>query len=291
MSRPLRTAAVVCAVAAIPVAVAIAEPARKATLGPAASTFKWQGSGSGILAVQDVMDAVGCTPGIHDCDDTLIKVEAVGTLTVKTSGGGPAAIDTDLQLFASDEAGVPGTQLKESAAATPTTEEAVSADVDPGYYIARIDYAIGTGAVDGEATFEPAAAAPGGADSGTPAAANPAPSSKVSQSSKAKSKSLKGFKGSAKDDGSVAKVEIGLLQLGSGGKCKQLTASGSFATVSGRCTEPTVFLAAKGTTSWTFKLRKPLKKGKYLLFARATDDKGLTEQGFGSGNRRAFTVK
>jgi hypothetical protein len=292
-NRALRVLSLALPTSLLVVAVALAEPARNTTMGPGATTYKWDASGSGILGVQDLMDAVGCQPGIHECDDTLIKVDVPGVLTVKTVDGDPTVLDTDLQLFLSDESGAPGTQLKESAAPTPTSVEAVSAEVDPGYYIARVDYAVGQGSVPGEATFEPVAAAPPTEGGGAPpSATNAPPSSKVSVSKKIKSKSLKTLKGTAKDDGSVAKVEIGVLQMLKGGKCKQLSSSGSFRTVSGaRCTEPTAFLAAKGTKSWSYKLKKRFPKGRYVVFSRATDDKGSAEQGFGASNKRSFTVR
>ncbi len=204
-------------------AVAFAEPARTGTVSAASPTFKWTGTGSGILATQDAMDAAGCTPGIHDCDDTLLKVETAGQLTVKTSSTDPAASDTDLQLFESDESGKEGKQLQEAAKPTPDPNEQVSAAVEPGYYIARIDYAIAAnGSVDGEATLEPdPTAGVGGEVTGAPAANRP-PSAAIKAP---RGKKIKSFSGTATDDGTVAKVAIGLLQLGSGGKCKVLTSA------------------------------------------------------------------
>ena len=144
MHRIVKTiGAVAVASALLPASSALAEPARSVTLSEAATVAEWDSTGSGILATQDVMDAAGCQPGIHDCDDTLIHVTAPGTLQIQTSGD---AIDSDLQLFTSNEKGEVGEELGESAAPDPTPNEAVGAAVEPGWYIARIDYAISTGA-------------------------------------------------------------------------------------------------------------------------------------------------
>src|SRR3954468_2337561 len=137
-----------------------AAPARKVTLNKNVLTAKWDGTGSGILATQTTMDRAGCQPAVHDCDDTLIKLDVPGFLTVHTSSTDPKAIDTDLQLFYSDADGTIGDQIAESAAADPTPDETVASDLDAGYYIARIDYAIAPqGDVHADATFEPATSA------------------------------------------------------------------------------------------------------------------------------------
>ena len=36
------------------------------------------------------------------------------------------------------------------------------------------------------------------------------------------------------------------------------------------------FLAAKGTAKWSYKLKKKLKKGTYLVLVRASDDGGAS---------------
>jgi hypothetical protein len=43
---------------------------------------------------------------------------------------------------------------------------------------------------------------------------------------------------------------------------------------------------------WKFMLKHPLVPGRYVVFSRAIDDKGLAESSFSSraGNRRAFRV-
>ena len=139
-------------------AVASADPI---TLSPTKLTASWEGTGSGLLATQDAMDRAGCTPGVHECVDQLIKLDAPGTLTVHSSSDDPKAVDTDLQLFLSDETGAVGDELGESAQADPTPDETVGGSLDAGYYVVRIDYAIALqGTVKADASFEPDATTP-----------------------------------------------------------------------------------------------------------------------------------
>jgi hypothetical protein len=293
MPRKSVITVLLAAVAAISVAaIALAEPANKVKLGGGTYSAKWEGTGSGSLATQDAMDAAGCQPGLHECYDTLIEVTEPGTLGVKTSNSeDPAckstACDTDLQIFQSDASGEPKKELQESAAATPTSEEAVSVRVTtPGFYLARIDYAIcASCTVPAEATLKPTGVVtpPG---TGVPGDAVPAVTAK-----KPGSKKVKTFSGTASDDKGIAKVHVGIIQLGKKGKCKDVKANGKLKAHKGQCTQPGAWIAAKGTTAWSLKLKKPLKKGKYVLFARATDTAGQTQGGYGPANRKAFKVK
>jgi hypothetical protein len=90
---------------------------------------------------------------------------------------------------------------------------------------------------------------------------------------KAKSKSFKSISGTAADNSAVTKVEIAVVK-GKGSSCQSMTSSGKF--TKAKCSAPK-FLAAKGTTKWSYKLKKKLKKGTYLVFVRATDDGGATQ--------------
>lgn len=55
---------------------------------------------------------------------------------------------------------------------------------------------------------------------------------------------------------------------------------------------PRRWLAAKGTARWSFKLKKNLAPGRYVVFARAVDSEGLAQSTFSrsAGNRYAFRV-
>jgi len=93
---------------------------------------------------------------------------------------------------------------------------------------------------------------------------------------------LKGFHGTASDpDGTVSKVQVALVRLRSGGK------AGTSAVV-----RPKKWQTAKGTAKWALKLKHPLAPGRYVVFSRAIDDKGLAESVFSrrDHNRIAFRV-
>jgi hypothetical protein len=288
MLRLLAATALVCALPAS----AGAAPARNGNLSAASPNYAWDGAvASGIAATADIHDALPCQAPVETCDETLIKIDEPGNLAVKIVGQGPGAVDLDLYVYVSDESGKPGKFMKSSTGAT--AEEQTTAEIEEaGYYLVQVTYATAFQAgYKGTSTFEalPAATppAPAGGTGGTPANVAPktaisAPKGKVSRSK------LKGFRGTASDDSAISKVQIGLVQV-RGDTCKALTAKGTFAKLA-KCTAPPL-LAAKGTKSWTFKLRKPLPKGTYVLYARATDDKGLAEGGYGPQNKVSFTVR
>jgi hypothetical protein len=117
---------------------------------------------------------------------------------------------------------------------------------------------------------------------------------------------LKGFAGTASDpDGDALKVQIALVKLvpgaagasrGSASTCSVLkNGRGSFKQVrvrrGRRC--PQRWLAVKGATKWSFRLRHHLPSGRYVVYARAVDSVGLAETTFSrkAGNRYAFRVR
>ncbi len=271
--------------------VALGEPARSTELGGGKPlTYTWQATGSGSLALSDAYNAVGCQPGIHDCDDTLILANESGSITVKTSSTDPAAADSDLVIYNSDASGEPGTELQSSGGTT--AEETVTTRVVAGkYYLVRIDFAISAnGVVDGEATLKPSLT--GGGPTGPsgptgPGGADQPPTVAIAKPKKGKVKSISG---TAADDKGITKVEVGFLTR-KGKKCYQLTSTKGKRKKVKKCVQPTKFFAAKGTTAWSLKLRKPLKKGKWTAFARATDTAGQTQGGYGKTNRRTFKAK
>jgi hypothetical protein len=55
---------------------------------------------------------------------------------------------------------------------------------------------------------------------------------------------------------------------------------------------PQVWLTAKGTSKWSFKLKGVLPPGKYVVYARAVDGAGLAETSFSRmlRNRYGFRV-
>lgn len=117
---------------------------------------------------------------------------------------------------------------------------------------------------------------------------------------------LKGFSGTASDpDGNgVQKVQIALVKRARGGvkakasaaarlRCFALSAKQRFKPTKAKRNQcPQVWLTAKGTSKWSFKLKGTLPPGKYVVYARAVDGKGSAEASFSRklGNRYGFRV-
>jgi hypothetical protein len=268
-------AALALACVALVAAPALAAPDRNATVSAAAPAYAWDGGPVTGTPVNDV-----------DTDDTLLTVGTPGSLTVKTAAPDDTSVDIDLYLYRSNAAGdAVGDPIK--MAETGSAEETITAKVGEGKYLIRVSGFVAVeGAFKGTATLTPDT---GGAV--TPAGATDTPpEASISKVAKAASaKKLKRFTGTARDDVSVARVGVALVSV-KGGKCSQLTPSGKFAPVA-KCEAPTKFLRAKGTTTWSFQLHKALKKGSYVLFARATDGTGQVQNGFGPASRKAFKVR
>jgi hypothetical protein len=95
--------------------------------------------------------------------------------------------------------------------------------------------------------------------------------------------------GIAHDDHQVVRVEVGVVKKRRN-RCRELLASGKFSKAR-RCRRPRSFLLAKGTTKWSFKLRTKLKRGYYVVYARAIDNSGRQQTSFGTKSRRPFRVR
>ena len=107
------------------------------------------------------------------------------------------------------------------------------------------------------------------------------------------------FTGTATDpDGDLASVRIALVRVGRGVKallaqnqpkgCAALASSGrlrTFKATKGRCI-PKTFLRATGTASWSYKLKRRLPAGSYVLYVQAIDRSGLA-----GGGLRRFRVR
>jgi hypothetical protein len=262
-------------VAALTVAVsgtAQAAPARTGQLSASATSYKWAGPvGFGVVTFSGMAGLPGCgTPLIHDCDYTLLHVTTPGKVTVKSSAASsPTTIDIALAVFASDASGTQG-KPKASADSTGGSNEAnetlaFTSDAPDAYWLVQAEYldVIG-GGYDGEATLKPGE----GIEPATVA-----PTVKITSPKKSVKKSkFKSISGTAADDTAVSKVEVAVV-TGKGSSCKSMTSKGSFAKT--KCASPS-FLAAKGTTKWSLKLKKKLKKGTYVVLVKATDDTGNT---------------
>lgn len=108
-----------------------------------------------------------------------------------------------------------------------------------------------------------------------------------------KAKKLKSFSGTATGDG-ITKVELALVKADSKllkkkKRCLQLSSKkGKFSktrAVKKKC-PPSKWLAATGTTSWSYKLKKVLPAGKYALYVRATGTAGVQS----TPTKKSFTL-
>lgn len=99
----------------------------------------------------------------------------------------------------------------------------------------------------------------------------------------------------------LARIELAVLRTAKGAgaaaaRCRWLT--GPRATfsgarpVKGRCATPR-WLRAKGTSAWTYRLRRALPPGRYVLYVRATSAGGFRESSFSGADRNLvrFTVR
>jgi hypothetical protein len=149
----------------------------------------------------------------------------------------------------------------------------------------------------GDQTFTTAANPP------PPPGGNDEPHSRIkSPHGSIKSKKFKSIKGTASDSDGVKRVEVAVVGFTRGvhvaakkrGTCLLLRSNGKLkrtkADKRNRCTKR-IFLKAKGTTSWTFKLKKKLPKGSYVIFSRAIDKTGKLETHFSSSRGNRVTIK
>jgi hypothetical protein len=272
----LRVLALTFAFAALPAAGAQAAD-YSATLGGATLKYEWDG-GPGVSVIGDsTLDVVAdCGPG-HDCDNLLVKTDEAGTLQVGIAGTSDGNLDTDIYLYESNASGEPGKLLGAGESFSP--DDAVSTRSKAGaYYLAVISYRTALAATyKGTATLKPSAP-PAAA---VPPAADQPPSVALG---KLATRKVRRFSGTAGDDKGVAKVDLALMKK-SGRKCQALGSKGKFGKA-GSC-DALVWLTAKGTTKWSFTLRKALKKGSYIVAARAIDSAGASSQALS----RAFRAR
>jgi hypothetical protein len=276
MRRPLLAVAVTAAIAGAIAIPALAAPDRSATLTATSTAYEWDGG-----------PVTGTPAGDEsDNDDTLLTVETGGSLKVETSEADDTTLDIDLYLYRANAAGEPqGDAIK--MAETTSADETVTATVTEGKYLVRVTGFVALqGFFKGKATLTPDTG-------GTPQPAGPTdtpPEAAIGRLAKSgKASRYRKFQGTARDDVSVARVDVALVKV-KDGKCTQMTSPGKFAKLA-KCDAPTKFLRAKGTTAWSYKLTKELKKGSYVLFARATDGAGHVQGGFGPASKKAFKVK
>lgn len=135
-----------------------------------------------------------------------------------------------------------------------------------------------------------------------PSASSGAPTASITSPSKGRlsRKKLKRFAGTAGPAGKVAKVEIALHKIDKRllkqKRCLWLKNDrAAFRKVKarkGKCSSPR-FLKARGTTTWSFPLKRNLAKGTYELFVRVTlvDGRRNTTFKAAQGNYRKFSLR
>jgi hypothetical protein len=204
MHKSIALLTAVAALAAAPSA--MAAPDREGKVSAASPAFNWDGGpgtsiganveGAGGVSVGNL---VGCFEGIADCEDTLIKVETAGTLTVTTDVESTDD-ELDLYLYPTNAAGEFDNQAEDMAAgggAGTTGDEKIVAKVKPGYYMAHVKFFLAQGSTyKGAAVLSgfsapapaPAAVVPNATTPAPAPAAQPAPSSSSKPAAKKPSK-------------------------------------------------------------------------------------------------------
>ncbi len=261
--------------------VALAAPDREISLSAAQPMTTWDGG-----------PVTGVDAARADDDDTLLKLADDGNLAVTTSEASGNAVDLDLYVYRANAAGEPqGDALVAGEEFSP--DESVSVrNLKAGtpYLIRVVGYVAAGATYKGTAKLTPIAGGPGGPSGPTGPGGTtdltPIAAFKGLPRS-AKAKKFRKLKGTATDDQGVTRVEVALV-LSKGKKCKQL--KGKKFVALKKCTGPTSFGTAKGTTKWSFKLPK-LKKGKYTAFARAVDSAGQRQAGYTKANKKSFKLK
>jgi hypothetical protein len=282
-----RAAAFAVAASAVMASPAAAEPDFKFALTRSVTHVNWDGTSTPFAS--NVSNQTGdptCGKSFSDyCDQALFFVSAPGVIKWK---GTPANSSTDIDyyLYASDPNGSRGRQIMVDGAEPGVVENVSVTGTDPAFYLLVVNFFFVFGdSYKGEATFEPEPQSGGGGD------VNALPSSTVKRpASPARASRLKSFSGTAADDGRVAKVEVALVRRAGSKTCTALQRDGRFKRVD-KCSPPARWLRASGTARWSFKLRRRLARGRYVLYSRATDDAGQQEARFTRANHRTFTVR
>ena len=304
MTRFRTIALLTALVAALAAATALAEPDRRQSMTAGGPAFTWQsGPLSGTFSTTDVYENVPCDAPGNDCDDTLLLLSTVGGATAQGSvaidGPNGSGNDLDLFVYKSDENGEPGAFVKSSAGGT--ADEQVTFEVDPGYYLVRVYAATGAAMtykgvanviarpLPAEVDYGRDPADPSDTGStGAPGATRANNVAPITTARALRNSQSRRLSGTARDrDGRVAYVDIALVRVLSR-SCRGLTPTGAFRRLR-KCSAPQ-FLRAKGTRSWHYNLRNRLPKGTYILYARATDNFGRRDAGFGKRNRVRFRI-
>jgi hypothetical protein len=273
--------------------------------------YKWDGGPvTGVTTISNVNDVTPCDVPGKDCDDTLLNT-APGQVTVHINSSDANAPDLDLYVYRSDDQGTEGKFVRSSTGAT-AEEKVTFKAVSGGYFLVRVIPATATaGTYQGDATELPLPPTPTGGDYGTdpnvPGGGSPgdggsggtggggtgggAPGDDLAPAAKVRhpANGFRSLSGTASDpDGKVAYVDVALVRV-AGTHCRALRPGGRLKPIK-KCTAPP-FVRARGTTAWTLPLTRRLPRGAYVIYARATDNQGRGEDGFGPANRVRVSIR
>ena len=119
-----------------------------ATLGATAPSFAWNGGPGNGTAVStpaggiSIYGELGCRDGLSDCEDILCKIQDAGKLPVSVNADDDSTDAIDVYLYESNEAGEidEDAELTDAQGATEKSDETLSWQVKPGYYLARVSF-------------------------------------------------------------------------------------------------------------------------------------------------------
>jgi CSLREA domain-containing protein len=230
----------------------------------------------------DLFASPTCDPSFYGEGQTFLK-----TLNVTTDQNGTATFSTAL----------PG-NVSAGQVITATATDSVAKNTSEFSLCRTVTAASTTAPGSGQA----AGGSAGGSGSTATQKANGEPDSNIGKIAKRADK-LKAFSGTASDpENQLAAVEIAVLSTSGGARatakrvkrCLNLQGNGRLkrkkAGKGGRC-GPTNFLRAKRTTKWSYKLKHRLKRGNYVIYARAVDKAGGKETKFSKADRNRLAFK
>ena len=209
---------------------------------------------------------------------------ALPRLTAATPGTGARGTTIDVTLTGADTAFAAGSstasvagggvQVLSTTVHSPTSAVArlaIAADAPLGFRDVRVSTGVQDAALLDGFEVAPARAKPGG---GQPACTDHAAPEAAFGSVRVKKRKLR-VRGRASDTGCagsiVARVELAIARK-TGRKCRFVTRSGALTRK--RACSRAVFLAAKGTTSWSLSTKRKLPRGTYTIRVRARDAAG-----------------
>jgi hypothetical protein len=272
---------------------------------------------SPTTAVASVTVAAGATVGFRDVSvqtggehagggSLLVAAAtpAVARLVSVSPGTGARGTTLDVALTGADTAFGPesvanfgdGVTVERLDVGSPTAAVA-RVHVAPGAALGLRDVIVTTGGeaaakVDGfTVTRAPPAPPPPGPPGGSPGGGGPPatcadaspPTAKLSKAT-AKQRKLR-LRGRASDQGcsSLARVEVAISRK-AGRRCRFVAAAGML-TKTRKCSKR-VFLRAKGTATWTLRVKRKLPRGRYAIAVRATDRAGNRQKRLATGTLR-----